>query len=81
LKKSGLLICSAAARRVVFREAKRRDIGVIVRLPLASGLHTGKFRTETHFTPDDIVTLTATAELSTKAKPSRASVLLLVWKP
>ncbi|QNF33931.1 aldo/keto reductase [Adhaeribacter swui] len=36
-----------------FREAQRRDIGVIVRVPLASGLLTGKFRPETHFAPDD----------------------------
>jgi len=36
-----------------FREAKRRDIGIIVRVPLASGLLTGKFRPETHFAPDD----------------------------
>ncbi|QMU29969.1 aldo/keto reductase [Adhaeribacter radiodurans] len=36
-----------------FREAQRRDIGVIVRVPLASGLLTGKFRPETNFAPDD----------------------------
>ena len=36
-----------------FREAKRCDIGIIVRVPLASGLLTGKFRPETHFAPDD----------------------------
>jgi len=38
---------------LLFREAKRRDIGIIVRVPLASGLLTGKFRPETHFAPDD----------------------------
>jgi aryl-alcohol dehydrogenase-like predicted oxidoreductase len=36
-----------------FREAQRRDIGVIVRVPLASGLLTGKFRSETNFAPQD----------------------------
>ena len=36
-----------------FQEAKRRDIGIIVRVPLASGLLTGKFRPETHFAPND----------------------------
>lgn len=36
-----------------FREAQRRDVGVIVRVPLASGLLTGKFRPETSFAPDD----------------------------
>ena len=36
-----------------FREALRREVGVIVRVPLASGLLTGKFRPETDFAPDD----------------------------
>lgn len=36
-----------------FREAKRRDIGVIVRVPLASGLLTGKMRSNTEFSDDD----------------------------
>jgi len=36
-----------------FREAKRRDIGVIVRVPLASGLLTGKFGKSSSFLPDD----------------------------
>jgi aryl-alcohol dehydrogenase-like predicted oxidoreductase len=36
-----------------FSEAMRRDIGVIVRVPLASGLLTGKMRRDTTFTDDD----------------------------
>ncbi|MFW6138327.1 MAG: aldo/keto reductase [Spirochaetota bacterium] len=36
-----------------FREAKRRNIGIIVRVPLASGLLTGKMQKETQFPPDD----------------------------
>ena len=36
-----------------FQEAQRRDIGIIVRVPLASGLLTGKFRPDTHFAPAD----------------------------
>ncbi|MFT7031661.1 MAG: aryl-alcohol dehydrogenase-like predicted oxidoreductase [Cyclobacteriaceae bacterium] len=36
-----------------FREAKRRDIGVIVRVPLASGLLAGKFGKTSSFLPDD----------------------------
>ncbi len=36
-----------------FKEAKRRDIGVIVRVPLASGLLTGKFSESTSFDPGD----------------------------
>lgn len=36
-----------------FKEAKRRDVGIIVRVPLASGLLTGKFSKNTQFTADD----------------------------
>ena len=36
-----------------FQEATRRNLGVIVRVPLASGLLTGKFRPETNFAPQD----------------------------
>jgi aryl-alcohol dehydrogenase-like predicted oxidoreductase len=36
-----------------FKEASRRNIGVIVRVPLASGLLTGKFKSDTHFAPTD----------------------------
>jgi aryl-alcohol dehydrogenase-like predicted oxidoreductase len=36
-----------------FREAKARGIGVIVRVPLASGLLTGKMTRQTRFGPDD----------------------------
>ncbi len=36
-----------------FGQARLRDVGVIVRVPLASGLLTGKFVRETRFSPDD----------------------------
>ena len=36
-----------------FEQARLRDIGVIVRVPLASGLLTGKFGRDTVFTADD----------------------------
>jgi aryl-alcohol dehydrogenase-like predicted oxidoreductase len=36
-----------------FEQARKRDIGVIVRVPLASGLLTGKMTSETRFAPDD----------------------------
>src|SRR5262245_60891696 len=36
-----------------FEEARRRDVGVIVRVPLASGLLTGKITPETQFARDD----------------------------
>jgi aryl-alcohol dehydrogenase-like predicted oxidoreductase len=38
---------------VFFAEAERRGIGVIVRVPLASGLLSGKYTRETTFAPDD----------------------------
>lgn len=36
-----------------FTEARRRNVGIIVRVPLASGLLTGKFSRDTTFTKDD----------------------------
>jgi aryl-alcohol dehydrogenase-like predicted oxidoreductase len=36
-----------------FAEAKRRDVGVIARVPLASGLLTGKFSRDSTFASDD----------------------------
>jgi aryl-alcohol dehydrogenase-like predicted oxidoreductase len=36
-----------------FPEAQRRKVGVLARVPLASGLLTGKMTHETHFTSDD----------------------------
>ncbi len=36
-----------------FEQARARDVGVIVRVPLASGLLTGKFTRESTFAPDD----------------------------
>ena len=38
---------------LLFKEAQRRDVGLIVRVPLASGLLTGKFSPQTTFAPDD----------------------------
>ncbi|WP_020602150.1 aldo/keto reductase [Spirosoma spitsbergense] len=36
-----------------FTEAARRNVGIIVRVPLASGLLTGKFGSDTRFSADD----------------------------
>jgi len=36
-----------------FPEARRRNVAVIVRVPLASGLLTGKLKRDSHFEPDD----------------------------
>jgi aryl-alcohol dehydrogenase-like predicted oxidoreductase len=38
---------------LLFKEAQRRDVGIIVRVPLASGLLTGKFSAQTTFDKDD----------------------------
>jgi aryl-alcohol dehydrogenase-like predicted oxidoreductase len=38
---------------VFFEQARKRDVGVIVRVPLASGLLTGKFGRDASFPPDD----------------------------
>ncbi|MDH7452697.1 aldo/keto reductase [Luteimonas composti] len=39
--------------QLFFREAQRRGVAVIVRVPLASGLLSGKFRADTRFGADD----------------------------
>ena len=36
-----------------FREAKRREVGILARVPLASGLLTGKMSRDTHFDESD----------------------------
>lgn len=36
-----------------FREARRKNVGIIARVPLASGLLTGKMQADTAFSPDD----------------------------
>lgn len=36
-----------------FEQAKRRNVGILVRVPLASGMLTGKFKPDTTFAPDD----------------------------
>lgn len=50
------IICNAFRQRpteLFFEEAKRRDVGVIVRVPLASGLLTGTIDQDTEFPEDD----------------------------
>ncbi|KAF2508522.1 aldo/keto reductase [Flavobacterium zhairuonense] len=39
--------------QLFFSEAKKKDIGIIARVPLASGLLTGKFDSKTTFEPQD----------------------------
>lgn len=38
---------------VFFNEAKKRKVGILARVPLASGLLTGKMRPDSQFAPDD----------------------------
>lgn len=40
-------------QELFFKEAKRKNVGVIVRVPLASGLLTGKFTKDSTFAKDD----------------------------
>lgn len=47
------LLDQEAAQKNVFVEAHRQDVGVIARVPLASGLLTGKYGPDHYFPPDD----------------------------
>lgn len=40
-------------RELFFQEAKKRDVGIIIRVPLASGLLTGKMSKDSKFPDDD----------------------------
>ena len=51
-----------------FQEAAKRDVGIIVRVPLASGLLTGKFNTSTSFGPDDHRTFNRNGEAFDKGE-------------
>ncbi|WP_266366988.1 aldo/keto reductase [Tellurirhabdus rosea] len=51
-----------------FEEAKKRNLGVIVRVPLASGLLTGRFSRETSFGPNDHRTFNRNGEAFDKGE-------------
>jgi aryl-alcohol dehydrogenase-like predicted oxidoreductase len=51
-----------------FNEAKKHDIGVIVRVPLASGLLTGKFNKKSSFNKDDHRTFNRNGEAFDKGE-------------
>ena len=55
-----------------FEVAKKRDVAVIARVPLASGLLTGKLKANSTFADDDHANSTATARPSTSARPFQA---------
>ena len=54
--------------QLFFQLAKERDIGVITRVPLASGLLTGKMTPETTFAPDDHRTFNREGEAFDRGK-------------
>ena len=51
-----------------FREAEKKNVGIIVRVPLASGLLTGKFRKNTTFEKDDHRTFNRNGEAFDKGE-------------
>ena len=56
----------------LFAEAQRRDVGILARVPLASGLLTGKLTRTSSFAAETIAPSTAMARRSTRARRSRA---------
>ena len=59
-----------------FAQAKLKQVGILARVPLASGLLTGKFRADTNLTPTTIATSTGKASASTSVKPSPGSTTM-----
>lgn len=53
---------------LLFQEAKRRDVAIIVRVPLASGLLSGKYTKDTSFLPDDHRTFNRNGEAFDKGE-------------
>jgi aryl-alcohol dehydrogenase-like predicted oxidoreductase len=58
---------------LLFSEAAKKKVGIIVRVPLASGMLSGKFTKDSAFNPRTTGTSTARARPSTRARPSPAS--------
>jgi len=57
-----------------FEQAQKRKVGILARVPLASGMLTGKLKTESKFASDDHRNLTAKARHSTEARRFPASI-------
>lgn len=55
-------------QELFFKEAKKKDVAIIVRVPLASGLLTGKFTQETTFTSGDHRTFNRNGEAFDKGE-------------
>jgi aryl-alcohol dehydrogenase-like predicted oxidoreductase len=53
---------------LVLREAKARKVGILARLPLSSGMLTGKMKADTSFSPDDHRTFNRNGEAFDKGE-------------
>jgi len=62
---------------VFFGEAKRLRVGILARVPLASGLLTGKINRQTVFAPDDHRNFNRYGESFDRARPFPALTLRL----
>ena len=56
---------------LLFEQTQKRGVGILARLPLSSGLLSGKMNAQSTFDADDTVASTAKGRLLTRAKPSR----------
>ena len=63
-----------------FAEAKRRQVGILARLPLSSGMLAGKMTRAAQFAPDDHRPATARGNGSTEARLSPAWILKPDWR-
>jgi aryl-alcohol dehydrogenase-like predicted oxidoreductase len=73
------LLDQEAAAKGVFVEAYRQDWGIISRLPLASGMLTGKYAGDHYFTPDDFRSMWSPGRIRETAR--RVETLRFLVKP
>jgi aryl-alcohol dehydrogenase-like predicted oxidoreductase len=73
------LLEQEAAAKGVFVEAYRQDLGIISRLPLASGMLTGKYAGDHYFTPDDFRSMWSPGRIRETAR--RVETLRFLVKP
>lgn len=73
------LLDQDAAAKGVFVEAYRQDWGIIARVPLASGMLTGKYAGDHYFTPDDFRAMWSPGRLRETAK--RVEALRFLVQP
>ena len=66
------LLDQEAASKGVFVEAYRQDWGIIARVPLASGMLTGKYAGDHYFTPDDFRSMWSPGRLKETARKVKA---------